>query len=219
MDSCAPIETEEKQASGRKVWKERTGIILGILLLVIGIGFVVQNLMNGKTNTKKMVATIKLLPDTPPPPPPPPPKEPPKEQPKEMKIAPPMPQEVPQPSEELKMEGPAGDAPSQFGAGKVTTEGGTIGGNGSRFSGYLGGLQKNIRDELGRNEKLRKGEYKAVVAIWIGRDGSVERVELLGSSGEPDVDAAMKKVLNSIRQFEEPPSDMPQPVKLRISSR
>jgi protein TonB len=80
-------------------------------------------------------------------------------------------------------------------------------------------MQKSIRDELARNEKLRKGEYKAVVAIWISQDGRVERFELLGSSGEPVVDAALKKVLGSIRQFDEPPSDMPQPVKLRISSR
>jgi TonB family protein len=219
MASRAPVETEENQASGRRARKERTFIILGILLLVVGIGFVVQNLMNGKTNTKKMVATIKLLPDTPPPPPPPPPKEPPKEQPKEMKVVQPMPQEAPpQPSEELKMEGPAGDAPSQFGAGKVTTEGGMIGGN-SRFKGYLGGLQKIIRDELSRNDKLRKGEYKAVVAIWLNRNGSVDHFEMLGSSGEPDIDAAMKKVLSAIKQFDEPPSDMPQPVKLRISSR
>jgi len=219
MASRAPIETEENQASGKRARKERTFIILGILLLVIGIGFVVQNLMNGKTNTKKMVATIKLLPDTPPPPPPPPPKEPPKEQPKEMKVVQPMPQEAPpQPSEELKMEGAAGDGPSPFGAGKVTNEGATIGGN-SRFKVYLGGLQKTIRDELSRNDKLRKGEYKAVVAIWLGHSGNVEKIELIGSSGEPDVDVALKKILSTIRQFDEPPADMPQPVKLRISSR
>ena len=218
MDSWAPLETEEKQASGRK-WKERAVVILGVLLLVAGIGYVVQNLMNGKTNTKKMVATIKLMPDTPPPPPPPPPKEPPKEQPKEIKVLQPVPQEAPQPSEVLKMEGAAGDGPSPFGAGKVTNED-KIGGNGnSRFSGYLGGLQKKIRDELSRNEKLRKGEYKAVVAIWLGRTGNVEKFELIGSSGEPDVDAALKKALSAIRQLDEPPSDMPQPVKLRISSR
>ena len=166
-----------------------------------------------------MVTTIKLMPDTPPPPPPPP-KEPPKEQPKEMKVVQPMPQVAPQPSEQVNMKGPTGNAPSPFGAGDVTKDynGGKIGGN-SRFKGYLNGLERNIRDELSRNEKLRKGEFKAVVAIWLGHSGIVERFELIGSSGDPDVDAAMKKVLSSIKQFDEPPLDMPQPVKLRISSR
>ena len=211
----------ESQAPGRNVWKDRAGILVVVLLVALAIAYVVQNLMNGKTNTKKMVTTIKLMPDTPPPPPPPPPKEPPKEQPKEIKIEQPKPQEAPQPpSEVLKMEGAAGDGDSPFESGKVTNDykGVTIG-NTSRFKSYLGGLQKSIRDELSRNERLRKGEYKAVVSIWIDRNGDIERFELLGSSGEPDVDAAMKKVLSSIKHFVEPPSDMAQPIKLRISSR
>ncbi len=80
-------------------------------------------------------------------------------------------------------------------------------------------MRNSIYDQLSRNEKLHKGQYKIDVAIWIGSNGSVERFELLNSSGVPGVDAAMKKVLGSIGQFDEPPPDMPQPVKLRISSR
>jgi protein TonB len=211
----------------QKSLRRRLPLFIGgifFLILVVGVVILIKKFLdNPDQPNKRRVQQISLIkPPEPPPPPPKPPEEKPPEVKEEVKIdEPPPPQaDAPPPGANLGLDAEGKGNGDSFGlVGNKGGRGLTIGGNGSRFSGYLGGLQKNIRDELGRNEKLRKGEYKAVVAIWIGRNGSVERVELLGSSGEPDVDAAMKKVLNGIRQFEEPPSDMPQPVKLRISSR
>ena len=195
-----------------------------LLILVVGVVILIKKFLDNpdRPNTRR-VQQISLIKPAEPPPPPPPEEKPPEVK-EEVKLdEPPPPQqqaEAPPPGANLGLDADGKGNGDSFGL--VGNKGGrelTIGGNGSRFGGYLGGLQKNIRDELARNEKLRKGEYKAEVAIWIGRNGSVERFELLGTSGEPEVDAAMKKVLGSIRQFDEPPSDMPQPVKLRISSR
>lgn len=207
-------------------FRRRLPLLIGgifLLILVAGVAILIKKFLdNPDQPNKRRVQQISLIKPPEPPPPPKPPEEKPPEEKEEVKLdEPPPPQaDAPPPGANLGLDAEGKGSGDSFGL--VGNKGGrelTIGGNGSRFGGYLGGLLKSIRDELGRNEKLRKGEYKAEVAIWIGRNGSVERFELLGSSGEPDVDAAMKKTLSGIRQFDEPPSDMPQPVKLRIRSR
>jgi protein TonB len=205
--------------------RRRLPLLLGgafMLIVVVGVVILIKNFLENpdKPNTRR-VQQISIIKPAEPPPPPPPEEKPPEVK-EEVKLdEPPPPQpDAPPPGANLGLDADGKGNGDSFGL--VGNKGGrelTIGGNGSRFGGYLGGLQKNIRDELSRNEKLRKGEYKALVALWISRNGSVERFELLSSSGEPEVDAAMKKVLSLIKQFEEPPADMPQPVKLRISSR
>jgi protein TonB len=209
----------------KRSFRRRLPLLIGsisLLILVVGVVILIKKFLDNpdRPNTRR-VQQISLI-KPPEPPPPPPPEEKPPEVKEEVKLdEPPPPQaDSPPPGANLGLDAEGKGGGDSFGL--VGNKGGrelTIGGNGSRFGSYLGGLQKNIRDELSRNEKLRKGEYKAEVAIWIGSNGSVQRFELLGSSGAPDVDAAMKKVFNSIRHFDEPPSDMPQPVKLRISSR
>jgi TonB family protein len=225
MDSWSPVVPEDKQESGIKVWKERAIIALVVLLVVAGIGYVVQNLMTGKTNTKKMVASIKLMPDSAPPPPPPPPKEPPKDQPKEIKIEQPKPQEAPQPQAEvLKMEGAAGDGPSPFTAGAVTNDynGQKIGGTKSivAYAWFTDQIKRRIEEAMAAEKDLAKAQYRVIVHVWLTRAGRVERTEVRGSSGDSAVDKLIKKALAGMEAISDaPPEDMPQPVKLRITSK
>ncbi len=209
----------------KKSLRRRLPLLLGgafLLILVVGVVILIKNFLENpdKPNTRR-VQQISIIKPAEPPPPPPPEEKPPEVK-EEVKLdePPPPQQDAPPPGANLGLDADGKGNGDSFGL--VGNKGGrelTIGGNGSRFGGYLGGLQKNIRDELSRNEKLRKGEYKALVALWIAKNGSVEKFELLSSSGELEVDAAMKKVLSLIKHFEEPPADMPQPIKLRISSR
>ncbi len=208
-------------------WLLNVGVGLGLLLLILAIGLGIKSLMSGHTSTKKAVTTIKLLPDTPPPPPPPPkepPKEQPKDQPKEIKIEQPK-QEAP-PAETLKMEGAAGDGPSPFGAGKVTNDykGGDvkIGGNKglAAYAWYTGQIKTKIEEALAAEKQLTKAQYRLVVHVWFARDGRFERAELQGSSGDQATDDLIRKALAGISPMAEaPPEDMPQPVKLRITSK
>ncbi len=198
------------------------GIVL--LTVMIGIVFVIRGFMkDDEKPQKRVIQQISLVK----PPPPPPPDKPP----------PPPP---PQPKEEVKMNQPPPDQPHQaapppgnLGVDAKGTGSGdsfglegrpggrdiTIGGDGSKYGGYLGGIQEGIRQALGRSDKMRKAEYKATVAIWIGKDGSIDRFELLTSTGFPEVDEEMKKIIGSMKPFDEPPADMPEPVRLRVSSR
>ena len=104
-------------------------ILIGLVvaLLCVALGWAVYSAFAGKSSAARKPPKISLIPTAPPPPPPPPPKEekrpePPKQQ--EIKTsAPPEQKPVsPAPTQDLKMEGAAGDGPSAFSAGRVTNE-------------------------------------------------------------------------------------------------
>ncbi len=227
------LAEDELNESPARVWLRR----LGMLALLVAVGFgawlVLKELTTGKAPKHKTVTRIAILPDTPPPPPPPPPKEPPKEQPKEqpkeIKMEPPKPQEAPQPpAETLKMEGAAGDGPSPFAAGTVTNEykggdvGTKIGGKKgmAAYAWYTGQIKGRIEEVLAAEKGLGSAQYRLVVHLWLARDGRVERAELQGSSGDAATDELIRKALAGMGAIAEaPPEDMPQPVKLRITSK
>jgi hypothetical protein len=59
-----------------------------------------------------------------------------------------------------------------------------------------------------------------VVLLWLNTAGYIERVELQGTSNNEKTDALIKKVLTGkLVANEPPPSDMPQPIKIRITSK
>jgi len=104
-------------------------ILIGLVvaLLCAALGWSVYSAFAGKSSAARKPPKISLIPTAPPPPPPPPPKEekrpePPKQQ--EVKTSAPPEQKpvAPTPTQDLKMEGAAGDGPSAFSAGRVTNE-------------------------------------------------------------------------------------------------
>jgi outer membrane biosynthesis protein TonB len=223
------LAEEYLDESNSKFWLKRIGMMLVLLAVGVGGWLLFSSLVSSKVSMKKPMTTVKLLPDTPPPPPPPP-KEQPKEQPKEMKVEPPKQQEVPPapPSEMLKMEGAAGDGPSPFAAGTVNNEykggdvGTKIGGKKgmAAYAWYTSQIKARIEDALAAEKDLSTAQYRLVVHLWLSKDGRIERTEMQESSGNPKTDELIKKALADIAAIAEvPPEDMPQPVKLRITSK
>lgn len=208
----------------KKVWVKRSILLLVGLVLLYLLGYGLKELLKDRNQPKRQVTTIKLIPDTPPPPPPPPPKEPPKEQPKEVQKAPePKPVEMP-PAETLKMEGAAGDAPSNFQAGSVTNDykGGDIkiGSDSLKFSWYAGVIKNEIERALQRDQTLTAGSYKIVVSVWVKPNGDIEKITVLQSDASSEIEQALKIALDSLQSIKQvPPEGMPQPVKLRITAR
>lgn len=216
----------KKQGKANWVW-----IVVGVMVMS-ALGYGIYSMLSSKPGPKKPpVTTVKLLPDTPPPPPPPPkepPKEQPKEEPKEIKVEQPKPVEAPPEPQNLKMEGEAGDAPSAFGAGKVTSDysggdvGVKIGGSKglSAYAWYTNQIKSSIENAIAEQPELAKEQYRIVVELWLAKDGRVEKIELLNGSGEEKKDGLLRKALQSIKRMPEaPPEDMPQPVKLRITAK
>lgn len=221
----------DTQVQPARLWATRILILVLVLAVLAGIAYGIKKLFSGGPTQKKQITTVKLLPDTPPPPPPPPPKEPPKETPKEQpKEAPkapePKPVEAP-PAETLKMEGAAGDGPSPFQAGAVNNEykGGEvstkIGGkkNMAAFAWFTSKIDGQVKKVLATDPELAKAKYQIEVKVYLNANGDIERAELLDSSGNPETDALLRKVLARIPPLgDKAPEDMPRKVVIRVTS-
>jgi len=56
--------------------------------------------------------------------------------------------------------------------------------------------------------------------VWIDVGGRVSRIVAVDKTGDPKVDELIKNVLQNLRALREnPPADMPQPLKIRVTSR
>jgi len=230
-------QSPEKSGLGKWI-----AVLLGLLVLAL-MAWGLMSLMgkNEKQAPKKPPKITLVAP--PPPPPPPPPKfekkpDPPKEQ-KEMKVDQPVvKQEQAPPTPELKMEGPAGDGPSAFSAGKVSNEdmskigksgpgsngpGGPGGGIGSKNSmlnpsaNYANMLKGEMQRYLSKNNALKRRRYAIDISVWVSVGGGIDKFELLGSTGDADTDASIQKAITELPGFTQaPPTGMPQPIRLRI---
>jgi len=169
----------------------------------------------------------------PPPPPPPPPKIKPPEPPKDVKRQEQTPTE--KPVENKPIEKPAEKPPEGLGtnnkgpgpgmAGLGSSGNGVIGGTGSGTGGggsaarwYAGQLQGKVSEALRANPKTRKASLRVDVKLWVDDSGKVVRSEILGGTGDPAIDAALKsEILANIRLSEGPPKNMKMPVSLRLT--
>lgn len=210
-------------------------IVLGLVVLgAVGWGVYSLWLAGGKSDRKHVVQQIELV--RPPPPPPAPPKQeikPPELKKEEVIRTPePPPPDAPKQADDkepagkelgLDAEGTAGGD----GFGLAARKGGrdiiTLGEGGGGRSGYqfyAGRLQRHLERELARDDRLRSTDYRAVVHVWLARDGRVDRVELAGPSGNPEADRRLTAALAALPAIGEPPPEgMPQPVRIRITSR
>ena len=215
----------------KKSFRRRLPGLIGALFLLLvagGMVMLIKNFMTTEPDKKPRVQQISLIkpPEPKPEEKPPEPEQKPPEVKEEVKLdePPPEPQaaDAPPPGADLGVDAKGDGGGDQFGlvgkpGGRELT---TIGGNGSRFGGYLGMVTKDVDDVLRRNDKVRSGKYKVTVKLWIALSGNVDRFELLNSTGDAEVDAEMKRALAGIKLLKDPPpADMPQPVRLLISSR
>ena len=93
-------------------------------------------------------------------------------------------------------------------------------GSGSKFGWYAAKVQSSIRDALSRNPVTRSATLSIQVRIWVDANGRVTRAQLVGSSGNPSVDQAIKnQVLNGLLLPQPPPPDLPMPINLRLTAR
>lgn len=234
---AAEEAAEERRA--RRRWFALLGVGLPIMT---GLGYLGWTLLEsgGSQPQRQVVNTVTRVTLPPPPPPPPPPKaDPPPEpmvQPRvqeqplqrvEPRPEPPRPQPTPQPPGPPPAlglpAGPGGANPYGIGPGggdglTVGGSGAGGGGGGSRFGGYAGALQGSLQRALQRDERTRRGAWRVTVRIWVGPGGEITRLQLVGSSGNAERDAAIQQVLNGL-SVQAPPRDLPQPIVARIDSR
>ncbi len=123
--------------------------------------------------------------------------------------------------------GLTGDGPNNFGlsSGKGGGNSGRIGGpggknSGSRWGWYAAKVQNAIAAALRSHPSTRSAAFSMNVRIWPDRAGRITRAQLVGTSGNPSVDEAIRnQVLVGIMLPEPPPADLRLPIVLRMSAR
>lgn len=109
-----------------------------------------------------------------------------------------------------------GGSGSGSGGGGQGGQGGAM----AKYAGYATMLKNVVTTELNRHPNLRVANYDAVVMIWIGADGRINRVSLARSTGVPKMDEDIRRALTAAPALSlPPPSEMPQPVDLIIVSK
>ena len=172
---------------------------------------------------KKVVQTVQLIR---PPPPPPVIEKPPEPKVEEEKI----PEPEQPPPETASNDPPAGDRlglDAEGGAGSdafglVGNKGGRglLASGGDRFAWYAGVLHDDLLARLSEHPDIRQRAYSVNVRLWLDGKGGVTRVALASSTGDHDLDRELQTLLGSMEKVAQaPPSDMPQPVQIRIVSR
>jgi len=227
-------DEENASSRGKNVsWPTRIAIGLGLLAFVGMVAWGALSLMKDGKPSKRQVVQISLLKPPPPPPPPPPEQKPPEpevktevkmpepEQPPEQ----PAQDEAPPPGEQLGLDADANGSGDAFGLAArkggrdITTLGGPSGG-GRGPAWFAGLVQSHLQAQLYKEDKLRRSDYKVQLRVWFAPDGRIERFELVDSTGNKDVDDQIKLALHNMPPLKQPPPpDLPQPVKLRLTSR
>ena len=215
-----------------KPWVSNALLGLGGMLLLAGAAWGIKLLISdtgkGPKSRTQVIAVLRQQP-----PPPPPPKlaeKPPEIKKEEVNLPTPEPKaaDEPPPAQNLGVDAVGNGAGDSFGlegrkGGRDITTIGEVGnGAGSRakFAFFTNMVQAHLQEELSRNQKLRSADYKAMIRIWFGANGKVDRAELMGSTGNTDIDRTLTTALAEISPLSStPPSDLPQPMKVRLTSR
>jgi TonB family protein len=218
--------------------REHRGAV-AIAVVVVGAGIIAAVMISGDDAPQpKQVRELTVNVILPPPPPPPPPQEQKVveqqmiEQPK--MVEPELKQD--KPLDEPKPDTPKDDAPppgplaldakgegpgDSFGLGGKPGGHGLFGGGGggSRWGWYASMVQAQIESALRANAKTRNAVMEVRIRLWADGSGRVTRVQLVSSTGDAELDGALREGLQNLALREAPPSDMPMPIMTRITSR
>ena len=230
------LDEDDGTSTRRYVLMFGTGAIVIALFVVAAVV-----LLSGDKEPTRKVQELTIVNIVPPPPPPSPP--PPPEQKQEERIVEqtPVKQEIieekqvdipkdapPDPSDEPAPGPPgldeAGKGPGELlgrpGGRGLIGGGGGGGGGGSRWGWYASIVQAQIEAALRANEKTRHAVMQVQVRLWSDIMGRVTRVQLISSTGDPALDAAIRDdVLGRLTLREPPPKDMPMPIITRVTAR
>ncbi|MCU0969709.1 MAG: TonB C-terminal domain-containing protein [Rubrivivax sp.] len=84
---------------------------------------------------------------------------------------------------------------------------------------YAGTVMQRLRQELGAMRALTEVEYSVVMMLWIDRSGRIVRTDFERASGDVGTDNALRGAFAALPLLPEPPADLPQPLRIRVTSR
>jgi outer membrane biosynthesis protein TonB len=219
--------------------RRRYALMAGSGLLVVALlaGGVFALLRGDKDPPRKVNEfTVVMIAPPPPPPPPPPPEQQPEQKvveqtPVKQEIIEEkpvdIPKEAPPDSSNDPLPGPlglddAGKGPGDLlgrpGGRGLIGGGGGGGGGSSRWGWYASIVQAQIEAALRANEKTRHAVMRIQVRLWSDGTGRINRVQLVSSTGNTELDAVIRdQVLGGLTLREPPPKEMPMPIITRVT--
>lgn len=87
------------------------------------------------------------------------------------------------------------------------------------LAGYAAFVQSAVTRSLCEAQGREFGSYPASLQLWIGQTGVVSRVSLLESTGQPERDAQLARLLPGLPLGAAPPEDLKQPITIRLTPR
>jgi len=213
----------------KPAWFRWGAVALGLAVAVLLALWLRDMLMSSKPSKPMKLQQITLIR-------PPPPPKPPEEKPPEPKVKDEVKIDEPQPTPEQTADAPppgadlgvdADGTSGSDGFGLVGKKGAAdLVGGGSRGNPWAGYdtmvndvVNSAFQTALSREKTLKNKSYKVIVKVWIGAGGQVTRMALVDSTGDVTVDDLLKDVLRNLALRGSPPEDMPQPMKIRVTSR
>ncbi|HEY5756061.1 MAG TPA: TonB C-terminal domain-containing protein [Steroidobacter sp.] len=205
-------------------WQRHVPLAAGaVIVLIVGgllIKFVMKMMAEKPDGPQRQVAqVVKIVrppENQPPPPPPPPPEE---------KIEEPLEQEEPEqapdeaaPAESLGLD--ADGAAGSDGFGLAARKGGRdlVGTGTAPFRWYTDLVAKSLEGCFSEDETVRRGNYKVDVKVKVDKDGSMQVLDLVGSSGNAAIDTAIRNRTGcNIGQSR--PVEVPALATVRVTSR
>ena len=206
---------------------------LGIAVVLAALAALLWYLLfKDPATTRRQVPDVPMLALPPPPPPPPEPEPEQKPEPEEEPLPEPEPlDEAPTPAEDeapepdtsdpVTMDADAQAGTDNFGIQKGTgggTAGTGVGGVGNASYGrYLGYV---LQQAISRNERLRRDAFQMHLDVWVERDGTISRVEVVRSSGNNEADQAVLEAVRSHGRLDtQPPASLTFPARVLVQGR
>jgi periplasmic protein TonB len=214
----------------KPAWMRWGGVALGLVVAVLIAWWLKSVLVSDKPARKPTLQQITLVRPPPPPPKPPEQKPPEPEVRNEVKLDQPTPEpqqaDAPPPGADLGVDADGSGSGDGFGLVGKKGAGDLIGGGGGgnpwrRYDELLNeAVSSAFQQALARDKVLKDKNYKVIVKVWIDDSGKVTRTALVDSTGDARADEVLKEALRDMRVLREsPPADMPQPVKIKVTSR
>jgi protein TonB len=98
------------------------------------------------------------------------------------------------------------------------TGSGVGGGTGNRFGWFYSRMAADLEEAFRRVKKMAAASTRVELRIWTDATGRISRVQLVRSTGDPELDAAVQSVVG-LRLREPPPTDIPMPMIARLTAR
>lgn len=206
--------------------RHRPAVLVGVAaILIAGVAaFLMSRHAPGSRQRETIFQVVTVIPPPPPPPPPRPPEQKMIEQPKMLtpERQPPQHVDASKPNAPAKAPGVDNSAGPNGGVDLAGTAGGDgtgLGdGGGSRWGWYATIVQEQVSQALRNNPKTRAARFRTEVRLWSDPSGRIQRVQLVDSTGDPNIDAVLtREVLQGLQLRQPPPNDMPMPIVMRVT--